>query len=166
MKKDTLVRLCRSLPQATEDLKWGNVLVFSVGGKMFACFDINSDKQVSFKASPPMFSLLTAKERIVPAPYLARHDWVLVQDLKTLSSVMLKELLRESYQIVAAKLLRKVFQFSTERTLHQLVRKTETPPCIYRVTLYALRITFHVLHLTSKPKDTHATLHDHHDIHS
>lgn len=122
MKKGALVRLCRSLPQATEDLKWGDVLVFSVGGKMFACFDINSDKQVSFKASPPMYSLLTAKEGIVPAPYLARHDWVLVQDLKALSPVMLKELLRESYQLVTAKLplkLRKEMGMATSERRHK-----------------------------------------------
>jgi predicted DNA-binding protein (MmcQ/YjbR family) len=108
MKKETLVKLCRSLPQATEDIKWDNDLVFSIGGKMFACFDLHSDKKISFKTTPPMFSLLTAKDNIVPAPYLARHDWVLVQNLKALSPAMFKELLHESYQLVAAKLPQKL----------------------------------------------------------
>ena len=70
MKKNALIQLCRSLPQATEDIKWDNDLVFSIGGKMFACFDLNSDKKVSFKVSPPMFSALTTKEGIIPAPYI------------------------------------------------------------------------------------------------
>ncbi|MGH7492803.1 MAG: MmcQ/YjbR family DNA-binding protein [bacterium] len=108
MKKDALIELCRSLPHVTEDIKWDNDLVFSIGGKMFACFDLNSDKKVSFKTSPAMFSLLTAKENIVPAPYLARHDWVLIQNLKALSPGMFKELLHESYQLVAAKLPQRV----------------------------------------------------------
>lgn len=36
MKLDHAKTLCRSLPGATEDLKWESSLVFSVGGKMFA----------------------------------------------------------------------------------------------------------------------------------
>ena len=32
---DPLVAYCRTLPAATEDVKWDNDLVFSVGGKMF-----------------------------------------------------------------------------------------------------------------------------------
>jgi predicted DNA-binding protein (MmcQ/YjbR family) len=30
------MELCRSLPGVTEDVKWENDLIFSVGGKMFA----------------------------------------------------------------------------------------------------------------------------------
>ena len=71
---------------------------------MFACFNSDHLKQFSFKASPGMFSLLVAKKGIVPAPYLARHDWVLVEDAKALPPAMSRELLRESYQLVAAKL--------------------------------------------------------------
>ena len=33
---DPLVAFCRSLPGATEDIKWEHDLIFSVGGKMFA----------------------------------------------------------------------------------------------------------------------------------
>src|SRR5262245_4955783 len=108
MKKDALLQLCRSLPHVTEDVKWGNDLVFSIGGKMFACFALNGDKNVSFKTSPGMFSLLIAKKGIIPAPYLARHDWVLLQTLNAISPAMLKGLLRESYELVAAKLPQKV----------------------------------------------------------
>ncbi len=39
-KKDRLYELCRSLPGVTEDVKWGDNLVFSVAAKMFAVFDV------------------------------------------------------------------------------------------------------------------------------
>jgi len=43
MNAKTLQAYCRSLPGATEDIKWGNDLVFSVGGKMFAGFDTEAE---------------------------------------------------------------------------------------------------------------------------
>ena len=47
-----LYDLCRSLPGATEDVKWDNDLVFSVGGKMFACFSLPEGNPLSFKVDP------------------------------------------------------------------------------------------------------------------
>jgi len=51
-----LIAFCRDLPSATEDIKWGKDLVFSVGEKMFAVFDTEDDTKVCFKATPAMFS--------------------------------------------------------------------------------------------------------------
>jgi len=34
--KNGLLDFCRTLPGATEDVKWGSHLVFSVGDEMFA----------------------------------------------------------------------------------------------------------------------------------
>jgi len=47
---------------------------------------------------------LISKEGIDPAPYLARYNWVLVTKPRALPSAMLKQLLRESYHLVAAGL--------------------------------------------------------------
>ncbi|MEK7726838.1 MAG: MmcQ/YjbR family DNA-binding protein [candidate division KSB1 bacterium] len=61
MNREALIQFCRKLPHATEDVKWGSNHVFSIGGKMFAVFDLNDDVSVSFKAAPATFDLLTTK---------------------------------------------------------------------------------------------------------
>jgi predicted DNA-binding protein (MmcQ/YjbR family) len=109
MKKlTTFISFCRSLPHATEDIKWGKDLVFSVGGKMFACFDNEEHKQFSFKATPENFVLLTASDGIIPAPYVARYHWVAITRADALPQEMIKELMRESYQLVLDQLPAKV----------------------------------------------------------
>lgn len=95
---------CRKLPHVTEDVKWESNLVFSVGDKMFALFELPDISHVSFRTTPWLFSTLISKEGIEPAPYLARYNWVLLTQPKTLPAAMLKQLLRESYQLVAAGL--------------------------------------------------------------
>jgi predicted DNA-binding protein (MmcQ/YjbR family) len=55
-----------------------------------------------------MFGTLIAIEGIVPAPYAARFNWVLMTNPKALSQKMLKALLTDSYQMVAAGLPAKV----------------------------------------------------------
>ena len=104
MNADSLISFCRNLPKATEDIKWGKDLVFSVGDKMFAVFDPEDNTKVCFKATPAMFSTLTGKEGIVPAPYVGRYSWVLVEDIDVLPPEMLEDLLSESYRLVASKL--------------------------------------------------------------
>ncbi len=99
-----LIAFCRDLPGATEDIKWGKDLVFSVGEKMFAVFDTEDDTKVCFKATPAMFSTLTGKKGIISAPYIGRYNWVLVEDLEVLPREMLEDLISESYGLVASKL--------------------------------------------------------------
>jgi predicted DNA-binding protein (MmcQ/YjbR family) len=99
-----LLDLCRSLPGVTEDVKWDNDLVFSVGGKMFACFELPEARPVSFKVDPDTFDVLTGQPGIRPAPYLAKHGWVSVENDGTLPSEVLEELLEESHALVASTL--------------------------------------------------------------
>lgn len=104
MNREALIQFCRKLPHATEDVKWGSNLVFSIGGKMFALFDMNDGISFSFKATPATFDLLTTKAGVIPAPYLARANWLAVVKKNALPLAVLKQLLRESYHLVAAKL--------------------------------------------------------------
>jgi len=104
MSQRSFIQFCRALPHATEDVKWGKDLVFSIGGKMFAVFAPEVGPQFSFKVTPENFALLTAMKDIIPAPYLARHHWVCVLNPKALPRPMIQELLEESYQLVFAKL--------------------------------------------------------------
>jgi predicted DNA-binding protein (MmcQ/YjbR family) len=110
MPNHPLVTFCRKLPHATEDIKWKKDLCFSIGGTMFAVFTVDDPNWVGFKTTPATFADLTKQTGIIPAPYAARFHWVSVRDPKALPRDALKELIRQSYDLVAAKLPRKVRQ--------------------------------------------------------
>ena len=103
-RKDPLLELCRSLPGATEDVKWGHDLIFSVGGKMFAGFQLPDGEPLAFKVDPLVFDTLVGRDGIVPAPYMAKHSWVSVTDRKLVPIAMLRELLVDAHRLVASKL--------------------------------------------------------------
>jgi len=75
---------------------------------MFAAFDTNHGDYETFQATPETFALLIQQPGIRPAPYAARYHWVSIRDPKALPQKALEELIEESYQIVAARLPRKL----------------------------------------------------------
>jgi predicted DNA-binding protein (MmcQ/YjbR family) len=95
---------CAALRGATYDVKWGKDHCYSIGGKMFAVF---GPKNFSFKVDDNRFLELTDLEGIIPAPYMAKHKWVLVEDLKRLSDKDVRALLTRSHELVLAKLPKK-----------------------------------------------------------
>ena len=101
---DPLLAFCRALPGATEDVKWGADLVFSVGCKMFAVFQMPDGQPIGFKVEPLAFDGIVGRSGIVPAPYMARHSWVSVTDRRLVAPSRLEAMLRESHRLVAAKL--------------------------------------------------------------
>lgn len=108
MNVDGLREVCLSFPGATEQIQWGNDLVFKVGGKMFAVTALEpAPVCLSFKASPENFAELTERPNIIPAPYLARAQWVALQTRDALPADELARLLRDSYDMVFAKLPKK-----------------------------------------------------------
>jgi predicted DNA-binding protein (MmcQ/YjbR family) len=108
MNVDRLREMCLSFPGATEQVQWGCDLVFKVGGKMFAVTPLEpASVSLSFKASPENFADLTEQLGIIPAPYLARAQWVALQTRDALPAEELARLLRESYDLVFAKLPKK-----------------------------------------------------------
>src|SRR5437899_11718842 len=109
MDAEWLRRLCLSFPGTTEQIQWGYDLLFKVGGKMFAVTPLEPALVcLSFKASPENFSELTERPNIIPAPYLARAQWVALETRDALSPHELARLLRESYDMVFAKLPKKI----------------------------------------------------------
>ncbi|HKP29613.1 MAG TPA: MmcQ/YjbR family DNA-binding protein [Gemmatimonadales bacterium] len=101
----------------TEDVKWGNDLVFSIGGRMFCVFDNTGGTKFSFKATPAMFAILTKKEGIIPAPYVARYHWIMLEGPKALPTAQIEELIRESYHLVSLGLpakVRRQFEMSSK----------------------------------------------------
>ena len=109
MDVDWLRELCLSFPGATEQIQWGYDLLFKVGGKMFAVTPLEpAPVCLSFKASPENFAELTERPNVIPAPYLARAQWVALQTRDALPPEELARLLRESYDMVFAKLPKKI----------------------------------------------------------
>ena len=105
MTLDGLRQICRALPGATEDVKWGQDLCFCVDGKMFAAVNLEPPHQLGFKCTPEDFAELTEREGIIPAPYLARAMWVQESELgAALERQELALLLRSAYDLVVAKL--------------------------------------------------------------
>ena len=101
-------RHCLSFPHATETVQWGNNLVFKIAGKMFAVTTLEpEDVWLSFKCSPEEFAELIEHPGIIPAPYLARAQWVALQTPDALPGNDIKRLLRQSYDMIVAKLPKK-----------------------------------------------------------
>jgi predicted DNA-binding protein (MmcQ/YjbR family) len=104
MNLEQLRAYCLSLKGTTEDVKWGHDLCFSIGGKMYCVTGFEGPVTFSLKADDDEFEALCALPAIIPAPYLARHKWVYIQEDHTLDDKKLKELIAKSYELVKAKL--------------------------------------------------------------
>jgi len=100
---------CLSFPHVTEEVLWGNDLVFKIGGKMFAVIGLDSasDHCMSFKCTPEKSAELIERNGIVPAPYVARYHWVALESFDALREKELKALLHNSYDLVFEKLPKK-----------------------------------------------------------
>src|SRR5436190_24391493 len=109
MDIESVREYCLSFPHATENVQWGNDLVFKIAGKMFAVTVLEGAAKycLSFKCTPEKFLELTEQEGIDPAPYSARYHWVALQSFDVLSDKELKALLRNSYDLVFDKLPKK-----------------------------------------------------------
>jgi predicted DNA-binding protein (MmcQ/YjbR family) len=100
--------ICLALPGATEQIQWGNDLVFKVGGKMFcvACTEpvVPPKVAMSFKCDDETYADLVEHDGVLPAPYLARAKWVALQRFDTLDTSQLVPLIARAFEIVSAKL--------------------------------------------------------------
>jgi predicted DNA-binding protein (MmcQ/YjbR family) len=108
MNIDQLRKLCLGFPGATEQTVWEGDLTFKVANKMFAHTVLEvAPVWLSFKCSPENFVELTERAGVIPAPYLARAQWVALESRDALPLEELTGLLRQSYELVVAKLPRK-----------------------------------------------------------
>ena len=104
MHVDEIREYCLAFPEATENLQWGDDLCFKVRGKIFVTLALTAVPQkVCFKCTPETFGELIEREDIRPAPYVGRYKWVILDRLGALQSDELKELIRQSYEMAAAK---------------------------------------------------------------
>jgi predicted DNA-binding protein (MmcQ/YjbR family) len=99
---------CMALPHTTEEILWGDDLVFKIGGKMYAAAVMAPAKvAMSFKCTPEVFAELVERPGIIPAPYSARMHWVALEREDALPRGEIKRLIRNSYDLVVAKLPKK-----------------------------------------------------------
>lgn len=107
MDIEWLQNFCGTLPAVTEDIKWGNDLCFCIGDKMFCVAGLNETLKVSFKVSEDEFEELCSRKGVIPAPYMARHKWILAES----TSFKKKEwehYIHQSYEMVREKLPAKI----------------------------------------------------------
>ena len=83
-------------------LQWGDDLCFKIRGKIFVIVGLDNP-QLCLKCTPETFAELIEREDIRPAPYVGRYKWVMLDRLDALRGDELRELIRESYEMVAAK---------------------------------------------------------------
>jgi len=83
-------------------LQWGDDLCFKIGGKIFAIIGLDNPR-LCFKCTPEDFAGLIEREDIRPAPYVGRYKWVMLDRLDAVPWEELEELIRQSYEMVAAK---------------------------------------------------------------
>jgi len=100
-----LRKLCHSFPDVTEDMPWGDDLCFKVRGKIFTGMVLSDGRfpRITLKCAPETFHELLEIEGISPAPYVGRYKWVMLANSNVLSANELEFLIRQSYNLVAAK---------------------------------------------------------------
>ncbi len=109
MDIETIRSICTSLQHVTEDIKWEHDLVFSIGEKMFCVTGLDeSPVSMSFKATDEVFEELSILPGFKPAPYLARYKWILIEDISILKKAELESYVKQSYELVKAKLPAKI----------------------------------------------------------
>jgi len=105
MDIEAIRQFCLRFSHSTENVQWGADLCFKVDGKLFAVAAIEMVPQrISFKCTPEQFAELCEYPDIIPAPYMARAQWVSLVRLNALPDGELRDALAESYRLVWEKL--------------------------------------------------------------
>jgi predicted DNA-binding protein (MmcQ/YjbR family) len=108
MDIDAIRKHCLSFPHATENVQWGFDLCFKVDGKLFAVAPLEvAPVRLSFKCTPEDFADLCERQSIIPAPYMARAQWVALESLDAVPDKELRTLLAQSYALVWERLPKK-----------------------------------------------------------
>jgi predicted DNA-binding protein (MmcQ/YjbR family) len=86
-------------------MPWADDLCFKVRGKIFTGMALSEGRfpRLTLKAAPEAFHELLEIEGISPAPYVGRYKWVMLVHSNVLPADELEALIRQSYNLVAAK---------------------------------------------------------------
>lgn len=108
MNTDQMRAFCLSFPGVTEGIKWEDHLCLMVAEKMFLLTGMSDEDQVSIKVTDEDFEQLTERPGIIQAPYFARNKWVAITRRNALKRDEWEHYLRQSYELVKAKLPKKI----------------------------------------------------------
>jgi predicted DNA-binding protein (MmcQ/YjbR family) len=109
MTIEDIQAICKKLKGVTEDIKWEDHLCFNVGGKMFlVTAPDHSPISASIKVSDEDFETLPERRGFMPAPYMARHKWIKMDDINLLSKKEWEYYLKTAYSLVGSKLSAKL----------------------------------------------------------
>lgn len=129
MNVDSIREYCLAFPSATEKLQWGDDLCFKIAGKILAMLGLDNPR-LCFKCTPDTFAELIEREDIHPAPYVGRYKWVMLDRLDALPDEELRDLIRRSYEMVAAKAPKK----KIKKPLQPRAKPRTKPPAKTRPT--------------------------------
>src|ERR1035441_2161467 len=102
---EAIRKYCLQFPHTTEIVQWGADLCFKVDGKLFVVAAMEMVPQrISFKCTPESFAELCERPEIIPAPYMARAQWVSLERLNALPDLELRKMFSESYGVVGERL--------------------------------------------------------------
>jgi predicted DNA-binding protein (MmcQ/YjbR family) len=108
MDLEWIRKLCLALPGATENIQWGNDLVFKANGKIFATASLEPNgSALTFKCTPDEFTELIERPGCAPARYVGRAKWITLQTLDALPARETRRLLLQSYDLIVSKMPRK-----------------------------------------------------------
>lgn len=127
MNVDQIRKFCLSFPKTTEKLQWDDALCFKVSGKMFAVLGLDNVR-FTFKCAPEKFTELIERENIDPSPYLGRYKWAILHRLDALPWNEMTDLIRQSYDMVAAKTSRRAAGTRTQRNKSKKGRTARSGP--------------------------------------
>jgi predicted DNA-binding protein (MmcQ/YjbR family) len=111
MDNERIREFCLSLPHATESVNWGHHLVFwvgdkAIGGKMFALIHLDGEGTgvVWFHCGAERYQELLEIDGIIPAPYMAKADWVTVERWDVMRQREFEDQLRKAHTLIFEKL--------------------------------------------------------------
>ena len=109
MNRDDVLAYCASLPESLDGQPFGDeVVVFKVGGKMFAIVGLEEPPVVTLKCDPELALELRERHAAVrPGYHTNKQHWNTVDLDGSLEADDIREMIDHSYELVVAGLPRK-----------------------------------------------------------
>ena len=109
MDIEKLREICLTFPQTTEEIKWDVNLCFMVFEKIFAMVSVDQvPTRVSVKVAKEKFNEIAAQDNFKQAAYLARGQWVTIEDISLISEQEITKYLQNSFNLIKSKLSKKL----------------------------------------------------------
>ena len=110
MDVETIRDYCLNKPATTEGLPFGNdTLVLKVAGKIFLLFSLDLGNRFNAKCDPELAVELRDKHpEVIPGYHMNKQQWNSVYIDGNLTDRQIKEMMDHSYDLIVAKLPKKV----------------------------------------------------------